>query len=79
MAEIGTAATLRRKLDEVRRAVHNYERHLDQVRAHLAYPTAAIAIFEVKGGDKSLPAYSDLHRLFQYGEVFKICHQPLMA
>jgi hypothetical protein len=40
---------------------------------------ALIAIFAAKGGDESLPAYSDLHRLFRYGEVFKLCQQALAS
>jgi hypothetical protein len=79
MAEIRTVTTLRRKRDEVRRAVRNYERKLDQARADLAHLIAAISIFEAKGGDESLPAYSDLHRLFRYGEAFKLCSQSLAS
>jgi hypothetical protein len=56
MAEIRTITTLRRKRDEVRK----YERCLDQARADLTHLIAAIAIFEAKGGDESLPSYSDL-------------------
>jgi hypothetical protein len=79
MAEIRTVTTLRRKRDEVRKAVRKYERCLDQARADLTHLTAAIAIFAAKGGDESLPAYSDLHRLFRYGEVFKLCQQALAS
>jgi hypothetical protein len=71
MAEIRTVTTLRRKRDEVRKAVRKYERCLDQARADLTHLIAAIAIFEAKGGDDSLPAYADLHRLFRYGEAFR--------
>jgi hypothetical protein len=39
--------------------------------------TAVIAIFEAKGGDESLPAFYDPHRLFRYGEAFKLCQQAL--
>jgi hypothetical protein len=79
MAEIRTVTTLRRKRDEVRKAVRNYERRLDQARADLAHLTAAIAIFEAKGGDESLPSYSDLQRLFHYREAFKICKEALAS
>jgi hypothetical protein len=79
MAEIRTVTTLRRKRDEVRKAVRKYERCLDQARADLTHLIAAIAIFEAKGGDESLPAYADLKRLFRYGEAFKLCQQALAA
>ena len=79
MAEIRTVTTLRRKRDEVRKAVRKYERCLDQARADLTHLIAAIAIFEAKGGDESLPAYADLHRLFRYGEAFKLCQQALAS
>jgi hypothetical protein len=79
MAEIRTVTTLRKKRDEVRRAVRNYERKLDQARSDLAHLIAAISIFEANSGDESLPAYSDLHRLFRYGEAFKLCSQALAS
>jgi hypothetical protein len=72
MAEIRTVTTLRRKRDEVRKAVRKYERCLDQARADLTHLIAAIAIFEAKGGDESLPAYADLHRLFRYGDMMVV-------
>ena len=43
MAEIRTVTTLRRKRDEIRRAVRDYERKLDQARADLAHIAAARA------------------------------------
>lgn len=79
MAEIRTVTTLRRKREEIKRAVRNYERRLDQARADLAHLTAAIAIFEAKSGDPALPAYSDLHRLFRYGEGWKLCSEALAS
>jgi hypothetical protein len=51
MAEIRTVTTLRRKRDEIRRAISNYERKLDQAKADLAHIAAAIHIFEAKGGE----------------------------
>jgi hypothetical protein len=49
MAEIRTVTTLRYKRDEIRRAIRDYEKRLDQARADLAHIAAAIAIFEGKG------------------------------
>jgi hypothetical protein len=73
MAEIRTVTTLRRKRDEVRKAVRKYERCLDQARADLTHLIAAIAIFEAKNGDESLPAYADLPRSSQASEP---CRRP---
>jgi hypothetical protein len=53
MAEIRTVTTLRRKREEIKRAIRNYEKRLDQTRADLAHLTAAIAIFEAKKGNES--------------------------
>jgi hypothetical protein len=58
MAEIRTVTTLRRKRDEVRKAVRKYERCLDQARADLTHLIAAIAIFEAKSGDESFPTFT---------------------
>jgi hypothetical protein len=79
MGEIRTVTTLRRKRDEVRRAVKLYEKRLDQARADLAHLSAAIAIFESQTGDITLPAYADIQRLFRYGEAFKLCSAALQA
>lgn len=79
MGEIRTVTTLRRKRDEVRRSIKLYEKRLDQARADLAHLSAAIAIFESKSGDITLPAYADIQRLFRYGEAFKLCTAALAS
>lgn len=80
MAEIRTVTTLRRKHDQIRRAIRNYERKLDQARADLAHIAAAIAIFEGhKGQHTELPAYADMKRLFRYGEAFNLCRDALQS
>jgi hypothetical protein len=79
MAEIRTVTTLRHKRDEVRRSIKLYEKRLDQARADLAHLSAAIAIFESKNGDLTLPAYADMRRLFRYGEAFKLCTAALAS
>ena len=78
MAEIRTVTTLRRKRDEIRRTIRDYERKLDQARADMAAIAAAIAIFEGdKGKNTELPAYADIQRLFRYAEGIKLAREAL--
>ena len=79
MAEIRTVTTLRKKRDQIRRTIREYEKKLDQARADLAHIAAAISIFEAKGQNTELPAYADIQRLFRYGEGFKLCQQVLAS
>jgi hypothetical protein len=80
MAEIRTVTTLRRKRDEIRRAIRDYEKRLDQAKADLAHIAAAIAIFEGhKGQNTELPAYADIKRLFRYGEGIKLARAALVS
>lgn len=77
MTEIRTVTTLRRKRDQIRRTIRDYERKLDQARADLAHIAAAIHIFEAKEGDTELPAYADIQRLFRYAEGIKLAKEAL--
>jgi hypothetical protein len=79
VAEIRTVTTLRRKRDEIRRLIRDYERNLDQARADLAHIAAAIAIFEGKGYNTELPAYADIKRLFRYAEGIKLAREALAS
>ncbi|HZT24614.1 MAG TPA: hypothetical protein VFA57_02810, partial [Pseudolabrys sp.] len=80
MGEIRTVTTLRKKRDQIRQAIRDYEKKLDQARADLAHIAAAIAIFEGhKGQNTELPAYSDMKRLFRYGEGFRLCQEALQS
>lgn len=79
MAEIRTVTTLRRKRDQIRRTIRDYERRLDQARADLAHIAAAIHIFEAKTGDTELPAYADIQRLFRYAEGIKLAKEALAS
>lgn len=79
MAEIRTVTTLRRKRDQIRRTIRDYEKKLDQARADLAHISAGIHIFEAKGGDTTLPAYADIQRLFRYAEGIKLCREALAS
>lgn len=79
MAEIRTVTTLRKKRDQIRRTIQDYERNLDQARADLAHIAAAIAIFEGKNSGTVLPAYADIQRLFRYAEGIKLCREALAS
>lgn len=75
--EIRTVTTLRRKRDEIARAIANYEARLAQALADLAHVEATIAIFEATGDTKHLGAHTDVHRLFRRGEAIAICKTAL--
>lgn len=79
MAEIRTVTTLRYKRDEIRRAIRDYEKKLDQAKADLAHIAAAIAIFEGKNGGTVLPAYADIQHLLRYAEGLKLCREALAS
>jgi len=80
MAEIRTVTTLRKKRDEIRRTIRDYERKLDQARADLAAIAAAIAIFEGdRGKGTVLPVYGDLKRLFRRSEGFRLAQEALAS
>lgn len=66
--EIRTVTTLRRKSDEIKRAIATHEKRLAQARADLASVEATIAIFEAAGA---------VQRLFRRGEAIAICKAAL--
>jgi hypothetical protein len=77
MAEIRTVTTLVAKRNEIESAIAAYEKRLDQARADLAHVNATISIFEASGDRDSTTAYTDIHRLFQRGELTAICKAAL--
>src|ERR1700691_2740509 len=77
MAEIRTVSTLIAKREEIERAIAGYETRLEQARADLAHVNAVISIFEAAGDRDSTTAYTDIHRLFQRGELTAICKAAL--
>lgn len=79
MGEIRTVTTLRRKRDQIRRTIRDYERSLDQARADLAHIAAAIAIFEGKNSGTVLPAYTDMQRVFRRAECIQLYHEALAS
>lgn len=78
MAEIRTVTTLTTKREHLERAILGYEKALEQARADLAHVIATIAMFE-RAEPGEAPRYADIHRLFQRGEVTKICKQALAS
>src|SRR5579863_9038944 len=79
MAEIRTVTTLTAKRDEIEAAISNYEARLAQARADLAHVNAVISIFEASGDRDATKAYTDIHRLFQRGELTAICKAALAS
>ena len=77
MAEIRTVTTLVAKRDEIESAIAAYEKRLAQARADLSHVNACIALFEASGDRDSTTAYTDIHRLFQRGELTAICKAAL--
>ena len=79
MAEIRTVTTLRRKRDEITRAIANYEKRLAQARADLAHINAAITIFAASGDRQVMPPYVDVHRILKRGEAMALCKAALAS
>jgi hypothetical protein len=77
VAEIRTVTTLRRKQHQIKAAIADYEKRLQQARADLAHINAAITIFEASGDTNTLASYVDLQRLFKSGEMAALCKAAL--
>lgn len=79
MAEPNILITLRRKRDEIDRAILNYERRLEEARHDLAHVNACITVFAADGPPGEAMPYHDLGRLFRRGEIGKLCKAALEA
>jgi hypothetical protein len=79
MADSNALRTLRRKRNEIERAILLYEGQLDRARLDLSHVNAVIAIYEGSGAPASLAPYVDLHRVFKRGEITTICRDALAA
>jgi hypothetical protein len=77
MFEIRTVTMLRRKRDQIRKTIRDYERELDQAKADLVHVATCIAIFEAKGKHTELPAYADIQHTLRYAEGIKLCREAL--
>jgi hypothetical protein len=79
MAEIRTATTLKRKRDQIERAIAGYEASLAQAKADLAHINAALAIMEGNTGRGGRDCYVNIERLFGYGEIAALSAAALAA
>jgi hypothetical protein len=81
MSESRTAETLKRKRDEIARAIVNYENKIAQAKVDLAHINAAIRIFEIGdegiGQAKNVAPYLDISRMFMRGEMVAIAKAAL--
>jgi hypothetical protein len=79
MSEIRTATTLRRKRDQIERAIAGYEASLAQAKADLSHINAALAIMEGDAGPDGRATYVNIERLFGYGEIADLSAAALAA
>ena len=77
MADSNALRTLRRKRNEIEKAILLYEDQLDRARLDLSHVNAVIAIYEGSGAPASLAPYVDLHRVFKRGEITELCKAAL--
>lgn len=70
---------LRRKRNEIRDAIANYEAKLREARADLAAVLSTLRLFEVSGEPADFTPYMDLNRLFRRGETTELCMAALAA
>jgi hypothetical protein len=82
MTESRTAETLKRKRDEIARAITNYENKIAQAKVDLAHINAAIRIFEIgeddgEGTNRQVAPYLDIGRMFKRGEMVAIAKAAL--
>ena len=78
MTEPQVVTTLRRKRDEIERAIAGYEKKLAKARRDLAHVNATLRLFKL-GQPGEAPPYVDLHRLFRRGEMATIAKAALAA
>jgi hypothetical protein len=70
---------LRRKRNEIRDAIANYEAKLREARADLAAVLSTLRLFEVSGEPADFTPYMDLNRLFRRGETTELCMAALAS
>ena len=77
MADPQVITTLRRKRDEIERAIGAYERKVEAARRDLSAVNATLRIFELNGDPLEFPAHMEVHRLFKRGEMTAIAKAAL--
>jgi hypothetical protein len=70
---------LRRKRNEIRDAIANYELKLKEARADLASVLSTLRLFEASGEPADFAPYFDLNRVFRRGETTELCMAALAA
>lgn len=77
MAEIRTVTTLEKKAEEIKRAIAQYERYLNQAKADLAAVNATLALFRDDGATETVLPYERIQRLMGRGEALPIVQAAL--
>ena len=77
MAESQTLMVLRRKRDDIERAITSYEKEIAKARRDLAHVNATLRMFESPNERTEFPVYVDTLRLFRRGEIVTICKAAL--
>lgn|GEM_PF-1004020 len=70
---------LRRKRNEIRDAIANYEAKLREAWADLAAVLSTLRLFEASGEPEDFTPYMDLNRLFRRGETTELCLAALAS
>jgi len=79
MSETRLVTTLRYKRAQILSSIATYERKLAQARAELAELAACIAHFDASGEGEDLSSYLEDSRLFEPGEMLKLCVEALIT
>src|ERR1700733_4734167 len=77
MADPLSISILRKKREQVIKAISGYERALKEAQADLAHITATLRLFEVATDTTDFPPYVDLNRVFRRGETTAICRAAI--
>lgn len=70
---------LRRKRNQIRDTIANYEAKLREARADLSHVLATLRLYEVSGEPSDFTPYFDLNRVFARGETTAFCIATLKA
>ena len=73
MADPHVVSALRRKREDIEKALAAYRRKVEAAERDLSAINAALRLFELEGERSAFPAYVDVTRLFKRGEIVKLC------
>jgi len=79
MADPQILTTLRRKQADIEEAIAAYEAKIEEARRDLSAVNATIRIFEINATPRGVKVYTDLHRLFKWGEMASVCLAALAS